>query len=125
MKSIWDGWTKQTFHVATDDQGGFCARGWYILGGGRVSSAERNEAELRIGKYIQQNYELPDEYRHPNGGRLQFPKTVAAHAIIYANNELKLTPNDFRRIDIETQIAEGMPAVEKLVESVELEPVRA
>lgn len=45
--------------------------------------------------------------------------------IIYANNTLRLTPEDFRRIDRETQIQAGMEAVRKLVDQPVEVPVDA
>jgi hypothetical protein len=124
MKSIWDGWERQAFGIDNDGQGGNCAMGYLMRLNGRIGLFEfvRVQARLAaVAAYIKQHYELPDSHVHERFGGTYYPKKSPEDTIVYANNNLRLTPDDFRRIDIETQIQAGMPDVERLLESVEEE----
>lgn len=88
--SLFEGWTKQLYHRLADDKGGYCALGWlnHIQVIGRITIGEYMDACDRIGDYIKTHYTLP--FNHcPSGGG----------AIVYANNVLKLTPEQFAEID--------------------------
>lgn len=111
-RSIWDGWEKQIYFRAADGNGGFCARGFTA---GQCFEAV-DETEARVGRYIQQHYELPQTHELWFDGFELKPCTKPVHAIVYANDSLKLTPDDFRRIDRETQMEE---MARTLVESAE------
>ena len=102
VKSIWDGWKTQLFGQWSDYKGGYCALG-YIDGASGYS-----ETINRVADYIRRNYDLPDNGSWADGYRNRLdlrPNGSASSVIIYANNILKFSPEDFRRIDILTQTA--------------------
>lgn len=114
MNSLWDGWTNQFYgDTCSDlpevipDADSNCALTWLWFERG-MNWNERVAVAERIAPAIRAAYSVPAEYG-PIG------------VLIYANNTLRLTPDDFRRIDLLTQQeSAGMPAVEALVESVEV-----
>lgn len=108
IKSIWE---KQITWRRDDGQGGHCALGWLDATLGRSLLHEDVPAVHRVAAYLRANYSGPmfqDSFRD-------------AAVIATANNLLPLTPEDFRRIDRETQIAEGMAKVNELLDSTPLD----
>lgn len=117
IPSIWDGWEEQIKWLRFGD-GGRCALGWVdhcVYGSEQWLHSAENEPCIhpvyrRVAEYIKQRYVIPDD--------------VLAHrdepvaVIAYANNELGLTPEDFRRIDRLTQYEEGMRQIEQQIEEV-------
>lgn len=120
IKSIFDGWQYQCFFTRFNGIER-CANGFLLdqWSNGLLTSNEVYSIYHRIGRFIQKNYTLPEKHVHEGTYECLRPKRNHLHAIVYANNNLKLTPDDFRRIDRETQLAEGMAAVEKLVNECE------
>lgn len=110
LKSIWDGREKQCFFRGSDG-GASCAAIYPSF------SAGARETFERVAKSIRTRFDLPGLHIHEESRARMHPRTSAWDTIVYANNVLKLTPEDFRRIDRETQIAAAMPKVEALVES--------
>lgn len=115
IKSIWQGWTNQCYGRTRDGEGGNCAIG-YLLEVGTLQAQQwvdlANPHVNRIGAYIQRNFELPETF----DGWMR-PSTDESDAIVYANNVLRLTPQQFRDIDIASQLE---AAVKPLVDSVEV-----
>ena len=105
IPSLWDGWEKQCYFRLRDHTGATCAMG-FIYKGGNVG--EEDEKLERIGIYLRQHYSIPNE------------RTVYPHwtAITYANNWLRLTPEQFREID---RLSKIEAVVKPLVDSVEQE----
>lgn len=103
IKSIWDGWEKQCFFHCNTDDGKQCAMDYIAFAcGGIYANTKR-----RIAAFVRENYPKPghDEVTPHWDGTLEFDNAMV---VIYANNVLKLTPEDFRRIDRETQIEEAL-----------------
>lgn len=113
IPSIFDGWKKQIIHRSTDGNGAFCANGW-IRQTGDFRFLDPSIA--RVAGRIRRQYILPNVYAHPNGGDwpLFGDSDTDVAVLAYANNELKLTPDDFRRIDRETQIEAALKSIEQL-----------
>lgn len=105
--SIWDGWEKQ-FRFPADGPmiGGPIRDGWdcAITWIGERGLFKAQPTLERVANFIKQNYEIPCDRCWPS------------MVIVYANNVLGLTPDDFRRIDRLTAIEE---MARKLVESAE------
>jgi len=80
-------------------------------------------AEIRIGTYIQQHYPMPVDYVHPRSQVTLKPQENLFAAIVYANNELKLTPDDFRYIDRLTLWQKMQQQIDAIVPEPELVPV--
>lgn len=96
--SIWDGWEKQSNFA--DDGESKCAFMYVRPKGVPVMLFPQALADAlcRVNNYICDHYDLPETWMRYSLDRDGYG------AIFYANDVLKLTPNDFRRIDIETQI---------------------
>lgn len=116
IKSIWDGWQNQFRrsqinaydYWTSDNWPATCAMGF--IGFNRADLVER------VAAHILREFQLEDI---ASIGLYQFSRPD--NVIIFANNELHLTPEDFRRIDRETQIE----AVTKpLIDSVEFDSLR-
>jgi hypothetical protein len=121
LKSIWDGWRRENqFYgslysdlppVNADCAGYQCA----VIYPQSTPISDAEEAEMkktfrRVATYIREKYPIPASL------------TRDVSVLIHANNQLRLTPAQFRRIDRETQIAEGMTKVRELVDAVESQP---
>ncbi len=100
MKSIFDGWTKKVEHVPTDGKGGFCANGFMFIKL-RMLDKEWRPISERIGRWIQQNMEVPE--RHATLSGVYSPALYPSHATIWANNEKKLDIEGFKMVDLLTQ----------------------
>lgn len=97
-ESYFDGWENQCFGKLADN-GAHCAYGWLRV---KHPEVEVDDIMVRIGLYVQSNYVLPAT--HDSGGYMpNQPRINAHHATLYANDVLRLTPADFRRIDILTR----------------------
>lgn len=116
LPSIWDGWEKQCRFLFGGHGGPSCAQGW--LGGSGHVAATYNGTYARIARYLRDNYSIPRGavriYPDPEDRHYSYSSQLFQHGqhldmahdgqvIAYANNELKLTPDDFRRIDRLTQ----------------------
>lgn len=112
IPSIFDGWEKQCYDETCNSDGASCA----VEYARKVIPlrAERHQHFRRIRDYLLQHYDIPVIYEHPYEGVFH-PHKKVSHAVVYANNVLKLTPEDFRRIDRLTAMEE---IARKLVESV-------
>lgn len=99
IKSVFDGWELQCYgdlSAVHEDGIARCAVGWLFHVGYRRAVRER------ISAYIQRHYDIP---------RDQWPDREDS-VMIYANNVLKLTPEQFREADRRSQIAEALTALE-------------
>lgn len=111
IKSIWDGWEKQCYGKLDDRAGGCCARGYLIKQVFPFFWDVEREVYARVVPYIREHYSLPLE--DEDG----FDMGDDSICIVYANNVLKLTPEQFREIDRLTRVE----AVSKpLIDSVEI-----
>ena len=107
LTSIWDGWEKQFFGTVHTNKeplndeffsdGYRCA----VLYPRNCFSAESQATFARVAPYIVKHYGEPEECGLN-------PLAV----VMWANNHLRLTPDQFREIDRLTQIAEGLAAIE-------------
>ena len=115
--SLWDNWKHQCYNMLHDEQGAHCAMG-YLMATHYADYAQVYLFKLEpIAKLIRELYQIPATYYHPGGGALR-PGTHSVDCIVYANNVLRLTPEEFREIDIAAQVD---AAVRPLVELVEVE----
>jgi len=117
IKSIWDGWGKQLFGELFDGKGGFCAIGWYDANARHLSVPP--EVVERVASAIRKQYVLPTGRCSDMYGNSLYPSHDGFHAVIYANNVLRLKPEEFRKIDRESQIG---AAVRPLVDSDDMLP---
>lgn len=108
IKSIWDGWQKQCFGELWNSYGETCARGFIVQHEGEHSDLTR-ETYQRVANYISREFEIVacDECCRSMSTWLK-----AMCIIVRANNELKLTPEEFRAIDRETQIEAALKSIE-------------
>lgn len=115
LKSIFDGWQHQAYGTRNDGHGNRCALGWldFTSGYGSGDVGIHVDAVARIARYIKSHY--PNVCDLVNTAELY---GSASQTLAVANNALGLTPQQFRAIDYESQIAEGMAAVERLVNDV-------
>lgn len=113
LESIWNGWEKQCFYRGSHGDAR-CAAIYPNFSADSVKTFDR------VAKYLRVMFALPDVHIHEVSKALMRPQLDSWDAIVYANNVLKLTPEQFREIDRATQLAEGMAAVERLVDSVEV-----
>ena len=106
LKSIWDGWKKQCYYRFKDGDA-FCAMGYIGLGtdtdwDGVLKTHE--STLMRVAAKI-----VEDHPETASGFYGNDDVCWAWDVIASANNDLKLTPADFRRIDRETQREKGEP----------------
>lgn len=117
IESIWDGWERQAFGRRFDGNGASCALG-YLQDSEDVyfiSDPVKRAAMLRVAGHIAATFpqvcdlaNICSSAEGVRGGEI---------AIAVANNVFRLTPDQFRQIDIDLQIE----AVSKpLIESVEI-----
>ena len=109
IKSIWDGWEKQLYGCYKDDSGGACALGAAPWG----NACRRAETLARVAAYIRTHYPMPWGFVDEFNSRLSERDDVTV--IVYANNTLKLTPEDFREIDRQTQVDEALKSIEAML----------
>ena len=117
LTSLWDGWTKQCFGAAADYHGKRCATRYASLRSMATTGKAKAVTELyeRVAGHLRTRYDIPATFSIQSHTTIYTGfRSRNADVIIYANDVLRLTPDDFRRIDLETQIA---AAVEPLVES--------
>jgi hypothetical protein len=114
IKSIWDGWEKQLYGSYGKGEGATCAQG-YIMFHNKAVDCVQNETYTRVAAYIREHFNVPVTYNglHPRGDN----PYCDLHCIVYANNVLELTPEQFREIDRLTQIE---AAVKPLVDSIDV-----
>jgi hypothetical protein len=115
--SIWDGWKHQCYGVFTDGKAR-CARGWIVASKNGLFIVDEREDDPRVVDTYRRvaawlRREILTPFTINDGKRIDIDDV---EAIVIANNWLRLTPEQFRQIDRETQIAE---AAEKLIASVE------
>ena len=100
--SIWDGWTRQCYYTMYDQNtDSHCATGWVTGKLGRPAIFKR------VADYIREKYNLhgPIKVTDPDYvWNSDMDMDVDVHVIIYANNALRLTPEEFRSIDRLTQV---------------------
>lgn len=112
IRSIWDGWERQVNDASTDD--GECALNFLFS---RSLARDAWIAVGRVGEYIQRTMNPPMEWWPKHAVRPQYPATNEYDAVMWANDVLRLTPDQFRQIEINLQVE----AVSKpLIESVEI-----
>ena len=120
LTSLWDGWTNQCFGAPVDYHGKRCATNYASLRSRTTAGKAKAVTELyeRVADHLRTRYDIPATFSiQSRTATYTGFRSRNNDVIIYANDVLRLTPDDFRRIDIETQIA---AAVEPLVESVEV-----
>lgn len=134
LKSVWDGWKDQCRYNMVKSAVklfGFtfrpqahCAIGYLFDFQSSTVSAKSSEVLKKVGRYIQLHHDLPHIYHHPNGMTMH-PDTGLWDAVIYANNELQLTPDQFREIDRLTQADEAANSINQPKENSNNESVSA
>jgi len=112
IKSVFDGWEKQWIggEPSTAGGGSKCA---FI----HLHESGNDDQCARIGKHLMATFIMPPSWSTASGVRLR-PDSNPDHAIVYANDVLRLTPAQFAEIDRLSQIEEQ---VRPLVESVVIE----
>ena len=83
--SLWDGWTRQTFWRFADHNG-YCAVAW-------LCTPHAQQIVRQLGLEV---YE-----RRLNGIRMLLRQRYGSARLDRANDETRLTPDDFRAIDCE------------------------
>lgn len=117
LESIWD--QNQCFGLLASG-GAYCAVGYLYYVAGCHSPVHEDPSLVAVGRYIQKHWrDIPETYKHPINGCIQHPRAIPIDAIIYANNELRLTPEQFREIDrlvqYEAQLAQLAQQVDGIV----------
>ena len=109
VSSIFDGWTKQCFGELTDYAGGSCVWGFLIRKYGMRARDTKYLTELvgPFAEWLRKELDLPAEWSYHSIKRsLTFvygPETFPLNILIYANDELKWTPDDFRTAELSFQ----------------------
>ncbi len=99
VHTLFDGWTKQAFNWPTDYAGGKC-----------VVSHLGTVMTVRVGefaKHLAKKYEIPINVQVRTDRQLKVlsGKDFPVNVLIYANDKLKLTPQDFVTADLEYQFS--------------------
>lgn len=97
LTSVFDGWTRQCFDFETDYAGGRCASSW--LDDSKVDLSYRRE----LGFYIAKKLGMPAFFSSKRQLAQHSAKETGVAPFIYANDMLKMSPEEFVTLDLEYQ----------------------
>ncbi len=107
--SVFDGWTRQCWDDTTDWNGGRDVWGFLIDKYGRPARDTTFLVALLgpFTEWLQQRLDLAPEFKYHNIKRsLTFiygPEAFPLNVLLYANDHLRLTPEEFRSLELEFQ----------------------